>query len=155
MADLTTNVQRLFRTHGVLDTLNPLDRMRLERALLEVIDMAGGIRPEAAAPFRTPITYTWGPSDTRRQRAAQAGTIVSLSAYAETPPDSGNCIVTLTAVSAVEGEQVLGTCQITKGASIGEAQIQRSIPEGAWLKATPTTANGASGVSISVTQRVD
>ena len=147
-------VRQVVRTSGLLDTLQPVEQMRQNQAVRQVIDLGGGVFPSAASPFRTPLTHTWSPSDTGRKRAAQSGTIVTFAAHAAIAPSTGNCIVTLTMVTEAEGLRTIGTCQITNGASIGETPLNELIPSGAWLGATVTTANGASGVSISVTQKV-
>jgi hypothetical protein len=143
--------ERVIRQSGLIEALGIARARKHQLVVEQVVDRTGHIIYEAAKPFQTALRMDWSPGDGGRKRAQQAGMVVLLSAYAETPPSTGNCIVTLTAVSAVEGEQELGTCQITNGSSIGEIAINRSITAGTWLKAVPITANGASGISISVT----
>lgn len=140
----------VIRKSGLLDTLQPVEQMRQREDVAMVIMRGGGIFPEAAAPLRTPPVLRWGPSDTGPFPVAQNSTAELFWAYAATPPNLGNCVVTLTMITRGEGEKAIGSLTIPNGEQFGETPLNYVLPARAAVFATVTTANGASGVTRAV-----
>ena len=142
-----SEMRRIIRRTGILDVTEPVDLLRLQRATKEVIADNGRIRDKAGDPYRSPQIVHWFSGDaTRKERAAQAGTGVLFSGWAETAPSSGNCVVSLT-VNGV----VVATLTILNGTSTAETSPALFIPTGAWIGGILTTPSGASNVSTSLT----
>jgi len=137
-----------------LDVIQPVEVLRQQQANARVIDLAAGINPEALAPHLTPLVVRWGPSDTGRWPIARSGQAVMLRACAETPPSSGPATVTVTVLTEFSGSETIATLTIPQNQQFGAVALAYDLPAGAWVGATVTTANGASGVSIALTVSV-
>lgn len=133
-----------------LEATQPADVVKHNAAMRRVIDPAEGINPAAVAPHLTPLVLRWGPSDTGRWPVARSGKAVRLWACAETPPSSGNAIVTFTVLTEFAGVTTIGTLTIPNGQQIASRAITYVLPANAAIGATVTTANGASGVGTAV-----
>lgn len=140
------------RDSGLLDELMPADQLRHNEAIRQAIDQAGRLSPDTAAPLRTPITLSWGPSDVARRRTPQAGMLVLIWAHATTAPTS-TCTVTVSMETRQQGATAVGTVTIPAGGRIGETTLAQPLPAGAYLSATVTTAGDASAVSTGVVIR--
>ncbi len=145
-----SDLSRALIDAGWADAVLPADHLQYQEALRRVVDPTGRILETAAKPFRTPVGFRWGPGDTGRWPMIRAGMAVLLRAFATTAPSSGNATVTMTWVSESTGGESL-TLTIPQGRQFREVVIAAPIPAGAWVGATVTTANGASGVSIGAT----
>jgi hypothetical protein len=81
-----------------------------------------------------------------------------LRAYASTAPTSGDAVITVTQVTQDGGTESLGSVVSPDETQFSDPDtlsgLPVAVPAGAWLSATVTTANGASGVSISATIEV-
>jgi hypothetical protein len=148
MSDPT--LAKILRDVGLARAIQPPDTIRQLAATKTVIDETGAINPPAAAPFRSPQTMQWAPGGTNRQRVTRAGTISLVAAYASTAPTTGNATVTVTQVTEAGGTDTIATLTIPDESQFADATPQVAVPAGAWLLASVTTANGASGVSIAL-----
>ena len=133
-----------------LEAIQPAAIVKHDAAIRRVIDPAEGINPTAVAPHLTPLVLRWGPSDTGRWPVARSGRAVRLWACAETPPSSGNAIVTFTVLTEFAGVTTIGTLTIPNGQQIASRAIAYDLPANAAIGATVTTANGASGVGTAL-----
>lgn len=154
---MDTELQRIVRQSGLLDALVPREQERLLQAVRQTIGPLGEINPNMARPFKASQVMQWDPGNTGRQRVGTAGQVIILAAYAATPPSTGDAVVTLTHLNELTSEETLATVTIPQGASFSSFESLVGCPSdvlaGAWLGASVSTANGASGVSISVTIR--
>lgn len=148
MAQMTRSID------AFLETLQPAAMLKQQAATARVIDLAGGIAPDALAPHLAPLVLRWGPSDTGRWPVARSGTAVRLWACAETAPTSGPAMVTLTLLTEFAGSETIATLTIPINQQFASTALAYDLPASSWVGATVTTANGASGVSIAVTVSV-
>ena len=148
------DIERIVRRQGLASALYPPELIRQLQALAQVVDPSGSIVPSKAAPFRTPLVLAWPVGVTGKQRSARAGTGVLLAAHANAAPTTGDCIVSLTEQTATSGTTTVAQVRIPINKQIGEDEITVPILAGGWYGVTVTTANGASGISVSLTVNV-
>ncbi len=139
----------------LVTVMEPAETLRHGAAVRESIDVAGRPNPAKFARLRTPLALQWPTGATGTYQAvARPGTAILIRARAGTAPSGGPCIVTLKWESASTGLTTLGEVRIPAGRRFGEAQVEAylaTLPAGAWVVATVTTANDASGVSAALT----
>ena len=139
---------------GLASTLEPQRDLRQRQAAAMAIDINGKVIPRAA-PAPTPMSYSWGPSSTTRYRAARACLLTLVDAYATTAPTTGDAIVTITMTTEAGGTETIATATIPDESQFATPETPNiPVPAGAWIYASVTTANGASGVSISTTLEI-
>lgn len=138
----------------LVEALSPAAAVIQNKNVKNVVNRSGGVERDAILPHLPTLTHEWSPSTPSARFVPQVSRIMSLNAYATTPPSSGNCVVTLTIVSPGSGSATIGTVTILNGQSSGERSLAYTAPAGSWLFAVVTTANGASGVSIAATRRI-
>lgn len=146
-----SSLAKIIRDTGLAQVLQPAAELRQQQANARVIDETGAISRQAAAPFRTPLAMHWAPSDTSRKRVARAGSVALLAAYASTAPTTGDAKITLTSMTALSGVETLVVLTIPQGESFAEVSSLIAVSSGAWIGTVVTTANGAAGISVSVT----
>lgn len=150
MTDTETELRRI----GLAQTMFPAEQLRHLDAIFRAIDPTGRLNPRAAKPYRTPLGFDWDPGSTARKRVKRAGRVATLAAECVTPPDIalGDATVTLTLKRPDGGGvETIATLTIPKGQDMADTTPGVDVPAGGWLGASVTTANGAGGVSISVT----
>ena len=133
-------------------TIEPPDLLRQRQAVHVAIDDQGKVNPKSAAALRSPIDFHWGPDDTGGRRAPRASRLVLLSAYAGTPPSTGNATVTYTLITPLLTDDV--TLTIPNGEQFADSTtnpVTLDIPAGGILFAAVTDAQGAADVSIFTT----
>lgn len=152
-----SDLHRIFHESGVSRARRTRETLQYQQALEQAVDPTGKVI-RTALPANTPLVFDWAPSDTSRKATARAGTLVMLRAYASTAPSTGDAVITLTMVTEASGTETLATVRIPDDAQFSNPDtltgIPYPVPAGAWLGATVTTANGASGISISATMEV-
>lgn len=147
-------LNELYRNSGLPKARRTQETLRQQAAVDMAIDITGKVNP-AALPSSTPLALSWGPSDTRRIATSRAGTVVMLRAFATTAPSTGDAVITLTSTTETGGTETLATVRIPNSTQFSDADsivgLPVPVPAGAWLYASVTSANGASGVSIGCT----
>ena len=143
----------IIRETGLTRAIHTRTMLRQQEAVAVAIDPTGKVTPYAA-PKLPPIDYTWGPSSTTRYRVPRATTLVLLAAYATTAPSSGDATVEVTATTETGGTETIATLTIPEDSQFADTIPNVAVPAGAWLYGSVSTANGASGVNISVTLEV-
>lgn len=151
---MSDDLGRAFRDLRIGELIRPAQSIRRDAAVDTAIDLTGRVNPKAA-PKPSPQVLSWGPSSTTRQRVVRAGTVVLLSVYATTAPTTGDATVTLTQTTQDGGTETLASVKVPDGSNFSDGDTQSGlpvqVPNGGWLFASVTTANGAAGVNISVT----
>lgn len=132
----------------IADTILPREQLDQQQATRMAIGLDGRVTPDGLRGLRETQDLQWAPGETGRRRSKFAGNLVVVAAQCATPPSTGNATVTITQVSAAGGGPS-ATLTIPDGAAVAEVAVSVPVRAGAWLAATVTTANGASGVSIS------
>jgi hypothetical protein len=154
--DGVEKVRGVIRSLGTMETLFPAEQILQDAAIRATHDRAGRLTPAEAQRLRRPQSLGIDPSSNKRKRVSRAGQVTLLAAYAETAPTTGNATITVTAYTEAGGAVTIGTVSITVGRQAGEAvpsPATASVPAGAWIGATITTANGAADVSVDVEVR--
>lgn len=146
---MSDQIQRGMREMGFFEAILPGDELRHNQAMRRTVDEAGRIAPEAARPFRLPLTFDWGPSDLTRHRVPRAGDLVLIGIHATTPP-SGTCEVTVT-MQTTSGVVGIAKARLPVGSDQIDVPLDtpQQVLAGSRLHASVTTVGGASGVSIS------
>lgn len=153
MNDLASTMALEREIDRLVEALSPADAVRHGVATAQVVDKAGAINRAAILPYLPPLVARWHPSDSGGWPVPIPATVTRLMARASTPPSTGNATITLT-VHAPGGGTATETLLILQGDSTSDAGIALDAPNGAWLTATVTTANGASGISIAAILRL-
>ena len=154
MSDLLSKLELDDAIRGFVETAFPSEALQQQQVVREVVNRSGGINREAILPFLPDLVAKWSPTVTAGEYVPQVSQLGRLVAHASTPPSSGNCVVTLSILPPGAGLTTIGTVTILNGQSTGETSLTHEVPAGAWLFASVTTANGASGVSIAATRRL-
>ena len=130
--------------------------LQQRQAVGVAIDPATGTVYANALPSSTPLDPSWGPGDAlRRYRTPRAGNVSMLAAFCTTPPSTGDAVITLTKTTETGGTETIATVRIPRGKQFSDPETliwqARDVPAGAWLGASVTTVNSASGVNIGAT----
>lgn len=155
---MSESLGRIIRDSGVLPKLAPTEALRQQEALRQIVDDVGRLSRAAVRPYLPPTLFDFRFDGTpvagavsHRRRAAQAGTLTHLAAWAETAPTS-NCVLRLIDTDA----NTLATVTIPAGARAGEsAGLAVPLLGGAWLAVVVDAAGGAVDISIDATERMD
>jgi hypothetical protein len=142
-------LRKAIRDMGWGEKLQPPEVLRQLESLSRTVDPTGALFPSAAAPFIVPHVFQWGPGSTQRQRVARAGKLTVMAAYAATAPTTGDAIITMSRITSSSGATNIASLVMDKGTQFAEASFDISLPGGAWILATLSTANGAANVSMS------
>ena len=142
---------KLFRDIGWAEAVIPATELQQGQANKRVIDQTGAMIADAIAPYLRGERFDWGPGDTKRQPTEKAGSLFLIRAYAGTAPSTGDATITVTMVTE-SGSETIATVRIPDGQQFSDPDtaegLPYAVPAAAWLGATVTTANGASGVNI-------
>jgi hypothetical protein len=146
MADL----ERIFRDTGLAEALQPRQSLELQEAARRVIDPTGKIQPQAATPFRTPRFLDYAVGTTPPQRVGRAGTLTLASIRCGTAPSTGDATITVTVESLLEGADA-HVVTVPNGDTYADAPLAVPVNASDWIGVAVTSAEGASGVSASLT----
>jgi hypothetical protein len=153
---MSERLRRAVRQSGYYDTIDPAEEVRLRQAARTVIDPGGGVNRAAILPYLTPLAFRWPPGDSSWWPVVMPCRLVMGWARAEAAPGGGNCIVTFSYETERDGisegiTTITPALSITSGRRFGTVQLAVELNAGSWVRATVSTASGASGVSIALT----
>jgi len=144
------DAERIFREIGLAEALMPRATLRQMEAVGRVIDPTGDIDPRKADPFRTPRYLDYAVGTTPYQRAGRAGTLALVSVRCSTAPNTGDATIMVTIESQINGTETYPVT-VPQGSATWDEVMAVPVNATDWIGVAVTTANGASGLSTSLT----
>ncbi len=144
------DAERIVREIGLAEALMPRATLRQMEAVGRVIDPTGDIDPRKADPFRTPRYLDYAVGTTPYQRAGRAGTLALVNVRCNAAPSAGDATITVTIESQLSGTDTYPVT-VPQGDTYADTVLAVPVNATDWIAVAVTTANGASGVSASLT----
>lgn len=145
-----TDYEPMLRDVNLAGSMQPAEELRLMDAVKRVIDPTGKIVGKAAAPFRTPRFLDFTVGTTLPQRAGRAGTLALVSVRCGTAPSTGDAVITVTKESALSGSETYDVT-VSNGETYSDMILAEPVNASDWFGVAVSSAEGASGVSASIT----
>lgn len=145
-----TDYERILRDVNLAGSMQPAEMLLLLEDMRQVVMRGGKINPKAAQVFRTPrrIDYTVG--TTLPLPADQAGILLRVSVRCGTAPSTGDAHITITRTSDLNGIETY-VVTVPEGDSTGYLYPNEPVNATDWFGIAVTDAEGASGISATIT----